>query len=527
MHHALQIQEILLNLFDHCHGPHGMRETADLPALARTCRAFKEPALDVLWKWLFDPSPLARCLPEASHHSEISTPQRSRKRYSFSRSLTQVEWAILRSYSRRIRTMYDGSRTLDWESVKAFVNPPTTEPLFPNLRYLYCNCATPIMHLLHMPFPSLILLHVESVPEENLHVFQGSVESFSKFSPNISRLTVKLSQPDITFSKSFSNYICRWRNLETVNCPEVALDVGALVHLSRMPTLTKVTFMLSDTLPNQVIPSDSSLFSSNLHALTLYSKFLDQISRLLSRTRLPAITDFGANIGSCPSKQDLSFFLAGVQTSGIDHTVEMFRLTQSVYLGIAHRDVLDLEDLRPCMMFSNLRHITISIEWKVGLTDGNLLALASAWPHLEYLEMNSRWGWQTPGITPDGLARLLQICQSLNFVALALDTRGYIEIPAGESQEIIASRVQLLLCVDVLDSIIEAESVPAITAFFAGIGAFPHFSVCPWTGFLLPIDERNVPLPAKLYLDRWHDVHGQVIAALKQYSIFGEPRPLL
>ena len=66
MHYALEIQEILSNIFDHCRSPY-RRITADLLALARTCRAFKEPALDVLWREIDDLSPLVRCLPEASH----------------------------------------------------------------------------------------------------------------------------------------------------------------------------------------------------------------------------------------------------------------------------------------------------------------------------------------------------------------------------------------------------------------------------------------------------------------------------
>ena len=39
----------------------------DMLSLARTCRAFKEPALDILWARLEDLSPLVRCLPEASY----------------------------------------------------------------------------------------------------------------------------------------------------------------------------------------------------------------------------------------------------------------------------------------------------------------------------------------------------------------------------------------------------------------------------------------------------------------------------
>ena len=74
MHHALEIQDILSIIFLHCSPPgpkSAYREEAyspsDLPILARTCRAFKETALDLLWKDLPDLSPLLRCLPEISH----------------------------------------------------------------------------------------------------------------------------------------------------------------------------------------------------------------------------------------------------------------------------------------------------------------------------------------------------------------------------------------------------------------------------------------------------------------------------
>ena len=70
MHHALEIPEILLNIFGHCHPP--TWQASDLLALAITCRAFREPALDVLWEELFDSSHLARCLPEATHQLDPS-----------------------------------------------------------------------------------------------------------------------------------------------------------------------------------------------------------------------------------------------------------------------------------------------------------------------------------------------------------------------------------------------------------------------------------------------------------------------
>ena len=72
MHHALEIQEILSDIFVY-YSPLvlGKKVTADLAALARTCRAFKEPALDMLWRELVDLSQLARCLPEVSYKGSM------------------------------------------------------------------------------------------------------------------------------------------------------------------------------------------------------------------------------------------------------------------------------------------------------------------------------------------------------------------------------------------------------------------------------------------------------------------------
>ena len=66
MHHALEIEEILFNIFGHYDHP------GDLAALAGTCRSFKDPALDVLWEDLDDLYPLARCLPGVFHELEDS-----------------------------------------------------------------------------------------------------------------------------------------------------------------------------------------------------------------------------------------------------------------------------------------------------------------------------------------------------------------------------------------------------------------------------------------------------------------------
>lgn len=177
--------------------------------------------------------------------------------------------------------------------------------------------------------------------------------------------------------------------------------MDALVHLSRMPALTQLEFALSAIL----LAADSPLSFSNLHKMRLQSKSLHPISHLLSLIRLPTITDFTARIDDCPSRRELVSLFAGVQTSNTSGTIKHLALNQSSSLRISvfHSEPLLLcfEDLLPCMTLGNLSCLTLDIGWNVGLTETNLLQLASAWSHLEMLFINESFGWNTlSGITP-------------------------------------------------------------------------------------------------------------------------------
>ena len=60
MHHCLQIQELLSIIFCHYDGAY---DSKMLARLARTCKAFQDPALDILWHAQKTLLPLLKCLP--------------------------------------------------------------------------------------------------------------------------------------------------------------------------------------------------------------------------------------------------------------------------------------------------------------------------------------------------------------------------------------------------------------------------------------------------------------------------------
>ena len=400
-------------------------------------------------------------------------------------------------------------RSINWGYFELLSSPPTTEPLFPNLRDLHCQYNQNTMSWLNLPLPSLTFLHVVF---ENPKLLQASLNSFPKFSRNIRRLFLPLKD-DLKFGRIEPDYVYHLLNLSSVVARHFPLDMDDLVHLS-------LEFELSATLPC----SDSPLSFSNLRHLRLSSKSLKQISQLLPQVRLPAITDFQTWIDDCPYRKELASFLASVLISNAGHIIKDLWLMQLYRWSSDIRSEavqLGLEDLQPCMSFNNLRYLVLDVKCNVCLTDSELLTVTSAWPKLERLQINTYWGWNSQhGITPRGLVRLWQTCPLLSHIDLRLDTRGYTEVSPSETRE--SLRVALTfpptVRISVVDAAIEAESVPAVITFFRGIAACleSRFWLSYWGNRVTGHQFQN----AKEYVERWDEVRARVYGPRVYHSDF-------
>lgn len=102
MHAALQLNDIIYVIFHHVNEPSleyyepgGNVGHAALAALARTCQAFHEPALDVLWGDLYFPHPLVYCLPYSPSNDSWCLEYRTNP-------LTNRDWEVLQKYVPRV-----------------------------------------------------------------------------------------------------------------------------------------------------------------------------------------------------------------------------------------------------------------------------------------------------------------------------------------------------------------------------------------------------------------------------------------
>ncbi|KAG8213577.1 hypothetical protein J3R82DRAFT_10244 [Butyriboletus roseoflavus] len=389
--------------------------------------------------------------------------------YSFSRPLKPSEWDTLRSYARRVRSVLDFTRGLNWVSVKTLFDPPTPDPMFPNLRILrweFLRETFSLMH--HLAVSSLTSLEINFVFGD-VPPFRSFPQSLGDLCPNIRKFRIHMRRSQVDSDETISALVRRWTNLQVLHCPCISLDIDSLTHLSCTPSLTNLSFALSAVVTDHITSSHSILIFSKLHNLEICSQSLESISRLLSHIRLPTIEFLTVYVDSCPSNFTLRSYLTAVQKMCTCHFLVSFKLIQTRPPSSTNHilDQLAVEDIRPCMAFNHLRRLDINIASAVNLADDDLLELASAWPHLEYLLINEESGWKTEGgITPNGLFQLLQMLESLHHFCLAIDTRDFTETPlALVSTRAAGFTPRTPFSVNVADSIIQPESVDAVGGF--------------------------------------------------------------
>ncbi|KAG2345497.1 hypothetical protein BDR05DRAFT_960390, partial [Suillus weaverae] len=136
MHICLLPPEILLHIFAIYQEDYGLLGSrATLASLARTCKTFKEPALDILWQDLDGLEPLLSCL--VAYLPEGVSDKNTRGTLTLNRPILNKEWSFINRYTQRVHSLRVFTVQLDPiddRIVEALVSAPS--PLLPNLRGL-------------------------------------------------------------------------------------------------------------------------------------------------------------------------------------------------------------------------------------------------------------------------------------------------------------------------------------------------------------------------------------------------------
>ncbi|KAI9567216.1 hypothetical protein HD554DRAFT_1008723 [Boletus coccyginus] len=520
MHRALYLEEILCNIFSyipfcsHLPFPIPLQEhflsQKDFLSLARTCRAFKEPALDILWVRLEDLSPLVRCLPEDSWEN-------SKGVYSLNRRLEQADWDIILGYTRRVQTL-PNLHDLCGLAVDCFEElsrpPSSTVSIFPKLRDVGltapCHQMSRFVRQLSSPrLTNLYLAHTETLG--------NAIDAFGEGCPNMVSFRVTVwtwANPD-----TISSLICHWPNLYSVNCMEVDLNVAALSHLSRLHNLRYLEFRLHDEVADLIQSSQSGssiLTFSALWSLRMASRSITSDWKFLHHFRLPVIAKLTVSPRVSPTLPELISFFAVLQENCTHNTLIGLNVILEDSLGSESSSSISeigedlppyyitFDHLRPLTVFANILTIDVDLGCGVDLNERELLCLASSWPRLECFSVCSRQHWTaSSGITPGGFVQLLERCRSLKSLDIMFDTRGYTEIPQGHPWNGLTMPKGASLHLQ--SSPIRKESISALAAFFH-VAPYPDFTLATYWHDPDLRDSRTSKELCNLYYNRWLEV---------------------
>ncbi|KAG1748139.1 hypothetical protein EDB19DRAFT_246175 [Suillus lakei] len=445
MPRALLVSEILANIISYLDvnlderaarrkGRYVTSSGPTLFALALTCRAFSEQALDALWGTLIGFEPLMRC-------AGIIPPREKRVEDDKDYPIipTEAQLIVIGRYANRVRYM---SFPRWSRPVRSFLQTLaySSKVLMPNLRDLKVETDGHSVHLLHLLL-GLRLQHL-SIDVSDFHCPLNS-ESWQRISllmilRSLPRTCPSLesfvfghfysSQPDLwdpPLALPVSYAIQNLQKLRVIAVPAITKD--ALACLGGISSLTSITTQL---------PTGSDLehvFGSS-HSPILFEN-VDSVDWEIQEWRDVEVFTrlWPSKLTSMLLQSEVTFDPSLLQVLFDSlHTREAFRNLQRIRLHecgwrVSTRPmVITIDTIRPLFYLGRLRVLDIDTRSCVSIGENDLVEMAEAWHCLEVLLLNETNGSMSGAapmprrITLSGVVRFVELYPRLKELCIGI-----------------------------------------------------------------------------------------------------------
>ncbi|KIK39122.1 hypothetical protein CY34DRAFT_108384 [Suillus luteus UH-Slu-Lm8-n1] len=443
MHHALLIPEILSYIISHITvdercgiwpADYVKSSAPTLVALALTCRAFSEPALDALWKDPEGVEPFMRCA------GMIPAPQYTMQRdKEYFIVPTKTQLSIMARYGHRVRSLnVSMERWRPGYPTQLFLRiiSGSSGVLVPNLRSLEIDLPCKFLHMV----PPLLGLRMQCFiicisdyeqDGENVHTV---FEHLSLNCPSLESLTVLHSShlfrnPDhnVPYILPMSRAIQQMPKLRVVNVPAITKD--ALVYLGGLPSVTEISFRLptGSDLEDILGSSRNPVFFENVDNVEWEIEEWQDVEVF---TRL-----WPSKLTSMTLRSEVKFdpSLLQVLCDSL-HVRETFRNLQRIYLfendtyQLSPSTIITLDTIRPLFYLSQLRVVYIDAR-TMNIGANGLVEMAEAWKCLEMLILNKMDGSMSGAapmsqwITVPEVVSFVERCPSLKSLWIGVTLR--------------------------------------------------------------------------------------------------------
>ncbi|KAG2364644.1 hypothetical protein BDR07DRAFT_1354750 [Suillus spraguei] len=458
MHRCLRLEEILQEIFKNV-------DYRSLTVLARICRLFHEPALNVIYSDLPGLQPLIERLPH-DLWSTISGELIIRG------PLRPQDWEIFAGYSRRVRSLRLRWFESDAKLYRALLSPPNPSFLLPNLRTFTWHCLSTRSAGLDDMIAFMRLLFSHNLVEAQLIVSEYALTAFSNLGCTSLRKLVIQSHKVAISANVTEDAICKLSALRSLTCGEVS--IRALHHLAQFPLLNRLTIWLGDDIPSALTLPRFPF--SKLRYLTINTKSIGPCLSMIKATNW--------NIRCFHHRMD-----AGYDPAGREVLLELLPLQLSreslkcisLHTVSAHQNddpVINPFSLKPLFSFKNLLILELSGAILPGLDNDGLQKLAVAWPQLRVLILLQKSGlYHAPQVDLSGLVLLLEHCPELH--QLTLSVNAIVDTKAPPAPPISSISNKLITSINFSNSPITKTA--EVAAFLSAI--VPNLrETLSWTG---------------------------------------------
>ncbi|TFK32394.1 hypothetical protein BDQ12DRAFT_502547 [Crucibulum laeve] len=436
MHSCLMTEDILVTILQWVHDDSNDGKRT-LAILARTCKTFKEIALDILWREIPNLAPLVRTLPVDTWEIKFAGgPPIAILR----RKTTAADWTRCCAYTPRIKRLgYEVPKTCGFgfrELVRSMIIGPdifeaiksTSLLQFPNLRHLYWDQAQ-LPQLPVTPFlgPSIrtLQLNVDSYGSSSV-----LCKNLPQLCPSLRRLNLNVTaESQVVDSHSpcctLIQGICE--SLEALFCNNISLPVDVLQELA---TSTKLKRLHVGNDMNDILrhfPFSELPFFPALSHLYSTSKYLASVTRFIERVGSRSFESVEITTMIPPPESDLQYFFKTLKRH-CNHddfkSLSVHHLSRSFYSIPAASSGYDFisATVKPLLVFRNLEKLSLKSTYRFMLDNTDLGFMAVAWRNIQELvigDFHSNWGSELH-ITLDGLLPLTRYCPDLEILGISL-----------------------------------------------------------------------------------------------------------
>jgi len=455
MHQCLSTLDVLSHIFEYVYTENsGLKDTA---ALAVTCQAFREPALDILWRSLPSLRPLVRCLPTDAYGTErdsygvMTVVRRMVASFAITqislckvptRELVDEDFHRFKSYVHRVRHIgrkypeddLSWMMTGRWYLEESFYDSLEQHGIIPlhQLRSYAGRGWIDFVTFHHIIGPRVVEV-----------AFSGWYSSKPRFFRSRGGALVVSLSPSLRVLRFYGEH---------------GFDLSSLylALLEGVPHLEVLYAPTSDPLPDDVL--GHILSSSVLKDLEVGNLPVDFARCMPSRTPL-RLQHFGLKIVKMERCDEVlaSLDMSRLQSIKVHYSDEVeFPLVWQVqswfemvpaycstslltkieydgpwnYLPVdaGEEYCITMQTLEPLLQFRNLEELVITSPTGFHLDDESLSVFARSWPRMRRLDLNSRYiGWSDIGdydISLDGLVILAESWPNLEHLNLCLTARG-------------------------------------------------------------------------------------------------------